>query len=218
MYYFNRRVLVARRILILGVPGVGKTTYARRLAAVNNIPCVTAPEMFQQPNAEIALESLRKGNVIPCAEMHKLMSAHIRSEMAVPGSGDGYVLDGYPTTVAQAVMLDSTPISVTKAYFLRMPYPDGIKKLSSRRTCEKCKRVQEGQPSGMTCEVCSGRVMIRPEDEEQTVRLRLQVFDAQIEPLRQYYASKGVLVEHDVQASSGLKQEIPKFLKLASLS
>ena len=120
---------------------------------------------------------------------------------------NGFILDGFPRTVAQADALYDMGISIDKVISIEVDDDDIIKRLSGRRECSGCRSTYhvDSKPSakGDNCEKCGAPLTIRPDDEPETIKKRLDVYHEQTEALKDYYEGKKIL--HKVCGSNGIE-------------
>lgn len=195
------------RLVLLGAPGAGKGTQAKLLQERLRIPHISTGDIFRSNIAEgtelgnKVKGYLRRGELVP----DQLTIELVTDRLSKSDCKDGFLLDGFPRTIPQARFLDDimekngTPL----LYAVNIKVGDEkiVKRLSSRRVCSSCGRnsqAHEGQDSEKTvCAICGGIVAQRPDDTEATVAERLKVYHDQTEPLIEYYAKQGKLIEID---------------------
>jgi adenylate kinase len=196
------------RLVLLGAPGVGKGTQAdllhRRLgachlstgdvfrAAARNGLCEPTPAMTS------ALEYMRRGELVPDATVWEM----VRERAGCLRCGGGFLLDGFPRTLAQAEALNramqSDKITLDAVVNYELPLTDIIARLSGRRVCEKCKAVthvslQRAGDDGR-CHHCGGHLMQREDDRPEAIAVRMDAYDRSTAPLINFYKGLGLLV------------------------
>lgn len=196
------------QVVLLGPPGVGKGTQGRRLAGERGWALISTGDMLrdaiakQTPLGDAAKKLMDKGLLVP----DDVMIGLVRERTLEPDAREGFVLDGFPRTVPQADALDailrerSRPVD--KVVALTAPDEDLVRRLSARWECPVCRRVYNAlsAPSkdGRHCDDHPDAELIqRVDDTVQTVRKRLEVYQAQTAPLVDYYRVQGRLVEVD---------------------
>jgi adenylate kinase len=194
------------RLILLGPPGVGKGTQARRLAGHFNIPQVATGDMLRshiRDETNLGLEAqsiMAKGKLVPDDVILAMVEARLRESDAI----HGFILDGFPRTVPQGVgltaILERLDVRLDAIVHITV-HPDVIlSRLSSRRTCTQCNAVYNlviNPPRVLgICDVCGGTELIQREDDQpETIRKRLDVYHEQTFPLLAYYQPTGLLRE-----------------------
>ncbi len=200
------------RLIFLGPPGVGKGTQAQRLAAEEGIPQVSTGEILRHavkqgtPLGKQAQGFMDAGKLVP----DEVVIGIIRERVRGAKCAQGYILDGFPRTVAQAEALDQMlPTNgdpgIDHVVSFEVPHADLIRRLSGRRSCPACQAVyhlehappkREGR-----CDTCGGALVQRDDDKPDTVEARLTVYERQTRPLIEYYEKRGLLRRVDASAS-----------------
>jgi len=191
------------RVVLLGAPGVGKGTQAQRLAQRDRTVRISTGDLLREAvrqQTPLGLEAKRymdQGGLVPDAVMIGL----VREQLSARNGHGGYVLDGFPRTIAQADalnrLLDEARDPLEAVINLEVAEPELIRRLSGRRSCPKCQRVYhvESAPSakGANCEACGTALVQRDDDRPETVKNRLKVYHDQTSPLLDYYKERGLL-------------------------
>lgn len=215
-------------IIMLGAPGTGKGTIAGILSKELNIPQVSTGDIFRKNIAEktdlgrLAEGYISKGQLVPDDVTVKLVEDRLKKDDAQ----NGVILDGFPRTVAQAEALDeilkNSNNKVDITINLTTPEEEIIERVINRRICSKCKRVynlvlnppkQEG-----ICDKCGTELTARADDNEETIKSRLQTYFKQTSPLVDYYDKKDNLYSATVSQSINkmgpeVAQDIITYLK-----
>ena len=199
------------KIIMLGAPGAGKGTQAKRIAEQYGIPHVSTGDIFranikeQTPLGMEAKSYMDRGELVP----DELTVKILLDRVAKDDCKNGYVLDGYPRTIPQAEVLDKA-IEETQDpsangadekidFAINVDVPDEniINRMSGRRACLKCGatyHIQYMPPKTEgICDKCQSELVIRDDDKPETVRNRLSVYHEQTAPLIDYYSNKGIL-------------------------
>ncbi len=197
-------------IILLGPPGAGKGTQARRLAQALGLPHVSSGDLFrdhlkrQTPLGRLAQEYMRKGELVP----DEVTIGMVQERLAQPDAARGAILDGFPRTPAQAQALDRLLAERNARLvvpYIRVPEEELVARLSGRLTCRAHGHVfhvrynPPKQPG--VCDYDGSELYQREDDKPETVRRRIQVYQEQTAPLIDYYRQRGVLVEIDGNAA-----------------
>ena len=190
------------KLIFIGPPGSGKGTQAKRLASLHGVPHISTGDMLREAIAdgtELGREAapiMASGALVP----DDLMIGIINDRLAKPDAGRGFILDGFPRTTVQAEKLDtivgngSDPLRV-----LQLLVPDDVlvKRTVLRRSCPECGAIYhlESAPpkSDMVCDRDGAALIHRPDDNEESVRKRLEAFHRQTLPVATFYKAKGNL-------------------------
>jgi adenylate kinase len=196
------------RIILFGPPGVGKGTQAKLLSEEFNIPHISTGDLLraavknQTPLGRQAQKYMEAGNLVPDDIMIEL----IREILTSPWAKRGFILDGFPRTVAQAEALDEMfkelGITLDAVISLRVEHEEVIRRLSGRRMCKTCGRIYSLQQLDLLgdsprCQDCGGELFQRDDDKPETVRHRLEVYTRETKPLKEYYRKTGRFTQID---------------------
>ncbi len=188
------------KLILLGAPGAGKGTQAEIISEKYNIPTISTGNIIRaalKNGTEMGLKAksfIEAGNLVP----DDVVIGIIKERLAENDCENGYILDGFPRTIPQAEALDSLGFDIDIALSIEVADDEIVKRMSGRRVCEKCgasyhTEYKKPQTEGK-CNMCDGNLVIRKDDEPQTVKNRLEVYHEQTEPLKEYYKSCGKLV------------------------
>ena len=198
-------------LILLGPPGAGKGTQAKMMIDKYHLPQISTGDILRAalkertPLGLKAKEYMDKGLLVP----DEVVIDIIRERLKEPDCRNGYILDGFPRTVAQAQALDKVLADMHSAidHVISIEVEKGelIKRLTGRRTCRQCGRgyhvIFDPSLNKDLCDKCQGELYQRDDDNEDTVRNRLDVYDSQTFPLIQYYKDKNLLRSIEGQGS-----------------
>lgn len=191
------------KIIMLGAPGAGKGTQAKKLAAKYSIPHISTGDIFRaniKNGTELGKKAkvyMDQGLLVP----DELVVDLIMDRFQEPDCSNGYVLDGFPRTIPQAEALDAALARNNDRieYAIDVDVADEviIKRMSGRRACVACGATYHivnipTRKEGI-CDVCGKELILRDDDKPETVEKRLKVYHEQTQPLIEYYKGKGVL-------------------------
>jgi adenylate kinase len=191
------------RIILLGPPGAGKGTQAKLLIERLQVPQISTGDMLRAavkdgtPLGRQAKAFMDRGALVP----DDVIIGLVRERLQAPDSARGYILDGFPRTVAQAEALEKTladlRLSLDHVLCLDVPSEDLVVRIAGRRTCRQCGamshvRFSPTKQEGV-CDACGGETYQRDDDREETVRRRLTVYAEQTAPLVRFYEVRGLL-------------------------
>lgn len=185
-------------IVLLGAPGAGKGTQAKFIIEQYGVPQISTGDILRAAVANqtpLGLEAKRymdAGDLVP----DEVVIGLVKDRLAQPDTEKGFILDGFPRTIPQAEALDAELVSLGKSIELALAVevePEKIvARLTSRRTCRDCGYIGS-VADGPVCPKCGGEMYQRDDDNEGTVRNRLDVYARQTAPLVDYYKAKNVL-------------------------
>ncbi|HIS46714.1 MAG TPA: adenylate kinase [Candidatus Scybalocola faecigallinarum] len=195
------------KIIMLGAPGAGKGTQAKKIAEVCNVPHISTGDIFRaniKNGTELgakAKEYMDKGLLVPDELVCDLVVDRIQQS----DCEKGYILDGFPRTIPQAEALTNAlnAIGQKMDYAINIEVPDEniIQRMSGRRACVGCGATYHVvyNPTKVEgiCDACGEALILRDDDKPETVKNRLDVYHEQTQPLIDYYKNEGILVEVD---------------------
>ncbi len=208
------------KLILLGAPGAGKGTQAEILCERYNIPTVSTGAIIR--------ESINSGSelgnkVKTIIEKGQLVSDDIvieiiKERLSKDDCKNGFILDGFPRTIAQAEALDTLGIKIDSVVSIEVEDESIIERLSGRRECSLCRATYHitNNPSskGDVCDKCGAKLIMRKDDEPETIANRLKVYHAETEVLKSFYEAKGLLKKFDgTQEISKITEDIVKALE-----
>ena len=180
---------MAVRLVVLGPPGAGKGTQAERLARERGVPRVSTGDILREAVQVGSALGRAAKSVMARGELvgDDIMIGIVRERLARPDAAAGFILDGFPRTVAQAQALDDTldempPLIVVD---IEVPTEALVSRLSARRICSSCGTL--AAPGVTVCQKCGGALVQRPDDTADVVRERLRVYALETQPLVEFY-------------------------------
>lgn len=195
------------KIIMLGAPGAGKGTQAKKIASKYSIPHISTGDIFRaniKNGTELGKKAktyMDQGLLVP----DELVVDLVVDRVAADDCANGYVLDGFPRTIPQAEALDAALEKMGEAmdYAINVEVPDEniVKRMSGRRACVACGttyHIEHIPPKTEgICDTCGKELVLRDDDKPETVLKRLNVYHEQTQPLIDYYTGKGTLKEVD---------------------
>jgi adenylate kinase len=191
------------RLVLLGAPGAGKGTQAKILVEKYAVPQISTGDLLRAAVAagtalgKEAKSYMDKGELVPDSVVLGMVEERLKQD----DCKKGYILDGFPRNTKQAEALDAMlaglGMSLTAALSVDVPFDDLMKRLTGRRTCKACGQMYNvyfnvSKKDGI-CDKCGGELFQRDDDKEETIKKRLEVYNAQTAPLIDYYGNKGIL-------------------------
>ena len=196
------------RLILFGPPGSGKGTQAKMIAEKHGVPHISTGDILREAvreGSELGRKAepiMKAGGLVP----DDLMIGIIRERLAKPDARKGFVLDGFPRTVPQAEKLDALldeGNGKDRPRVLSLLVPDEVivRRIAGRRSCPSCGAVYhlESAPpkAAGVCDACGAALVSRPDDNEGSVRKRLEAFHRQTVPVAEFYRAKGWLRDVD---------------------
>ncbi|MHB0999745.1 MAG: adenylate kinase [Armatimonadota bacterium] len=188
------------RLVLLGPPGAGKGTQATAISSRYGVPHISTGDILRESVKQgtelgkYAESYMSKGELVP----DEIVIGIVVERIQKPDAVKGFLLDGFPRTVAQAEALDKAlaekDMNLDAVVSLEVDGEEVVRRLSSRRMCPACGAIGTASADGAEkCAACGGEMITRTDDQPDAIRRRLQVYKAQTEPLIDYYEKKGIL-------------------------
>ena len=194
-------------LILLGAPGAGKGTQAEVICKALNIPTISTGNMLRaavKAGTEYGLKAkaaMDAGALVS----DDIVIGILKDRIAEDDAQNGFILDGFPRTVPQAEALDAMGVTIDKVVEINVPDETIKQRLSGRRVCLDCGATYhvDFKPSKAEgiCDVCGKELVIRKDDEPETVLGRLKTYHEQTAPLKDYYSAQGKLVTVEGQES-----------------
>ena len=195
------------KIIMLGAPGAGKGTQAKKIAAKYGIPHISTGDIFRaniKGGTELGMKAksyMDQGQLVP----DDVTIGMLLDRIAEADCENGYVLDGFPRTIPQAECLTDalSKLGSKIDYAIDVDVPDEniVKRMGGRRACVKCGAtyhvVFAAPKTEGVCDTCGEELVLRDDDKPETVQKRLNVYHEQTQPLIDYYTEAGILKEVD---------------------
>jgi adenylate kinase len=202
------------RLVLLGPPGAGKGTQAIHIAAAFDVPRIATGDIFREnvkqgtPLGREAHAYMERGDLVPDDVVIRMVRDRLQRDDVAPG----FLLDGFPRTVPQAVALEdfladvNRPLDVVLRF--QIPEDDVVRRIVHRRVCPACGAVfhLEFAPPKVdgVCDACGGELVHRKDDTEEVVRHRLEEYHRKTEPLEFFYWERGLL--RDIEATGAVDE------------
>ncbi len=195
------------RIILLGPPGAGKGTLAKDLCKELRIPHISTGDLFREAVAagtelgKVVRDILASGKLVP----DEIVNRVVVERLSKDDCSNGFILDGYPRTIAQAEFLENVLSGEGKAIdsviYLQISEETVVRRLTNRRICPKCGRIYNmlSMPPkhDELCDICQVKVVIRDDDKEDVVRNRYKVYEQSTQPLVDFYRNRKLLIRVD---------------------
>ena len=204
-------------LILLGAPGAGKGTQAELLVKKLAIPAISTGNMLREAMAngtelgKQAKQFMDEGSLVP----DELILGIVADRVAQPDCANGFILDGVPRTLAQAVALDMRGVKIDHVVSIEVDDSEIEGRMTGRRVCAKCGAsyhvVANPPKTEGICDGCGGELIIRKDDKPETVRHRLEVYHESTEVLKGFYEMTGRLVKvNGSQSIEGANEDILK--------
>lgn len=187
------------KLILLGPPGAGKGTQAEILSKKLGVETISTGVMLRTAIREgtelgkLAAGYINDGKLVP----DEVVVGIVKDRLSQEDCEKGFILDGFPRTTAQAEALNASGIEIDKVLLVDVSDETIIERLSGRRECKECGTpyhvVYKPSPNGDRC-TCGGELIQRADDNEETVKSRIEIYHQQTEPIKDYYQAQGKLV------------------------
>lgn len=196
------------RLILLGAPGAGKGTQAEVLSQLLSIPTISTGNILRaavKAGTPVGLQAkayMEAGQLVP----DEVIIAIIKERLAEPDCANGYILDGVPRTIPQAEAMEKMGIIIDCALSIEVEDQVIVDRLGGRRVCKDCgatfHMVSHPPKQEGVCDNCGGEVICRKDDAPETVKARLVTYHKETEPLKEFYAQRGLLKTVENQPSA----------------
>ena len=186
------------KLILLGAPGAGKGTQSARISEKYNIPAIATGDILRgaiKEGTELGLSAksyMDAGKLVP----DDVVVGIIKDYLSTDACKNGFILDGFPRSIPQAEALDAMGVKIDVVLSIEVPDEKIISRMSGRRVC-RCGasyHVDYIPPKvENVCDKCGDTLYVREDDKAETVANRLKTFHTQTEPLKEFYAAKGIL-------------------------
>ena len=186
------------KLILLGAPGAGKGTQATRISDKYNWPHISTGDILRKnikENTELGKEAksyIDAGLLVP----DEVVINIVKDRLAQADCKNGYILDGFPRTVAQAEALDKVA-EIDAVINIAVDSSLIVNRITGRRMCACGESYHISMGIGETCPKCGAKLYQRDDDKEETVKARMQVYENQTAPLIDYYNAKGLVIDVD---------------------
>jgi len=195
------------KLILLGAPGAGKGTQADILSEKLGIPTISTGNMLRaaiKNSTPIGLQAeayMKAGKLVP----DEVIIGIIHDRVAEADCANGYILDGVPRTIAQAESLEQAGIVFDAVVSIEISDEEIVERMGNRRVCDHCGAsyhlVAVPPKVEGICDKCGGDLIRRHDDEPETVKHRLDVYHQETEPLKEFYAKRGILKSAENQST-----------------
>ncbi len=187
------------KIVLLGAPGAGKGSQAELISKEYGFTHISTGDAFRSNIAreteigKIAKDYVEKGLLVP----DEIVVEIVKERLAHDDCKKGFILDGFPRTIPQAIALDKI-VKLDCVLNIKVDNEIVIDRISGRRACSGCNQIYHiSTYSKETCDKCGGKLYIRNDDKKETVLNRLEVYNEETAPLIEYYKNKNILFDVD---------------------
>ena len=193
-------MLKQKNLIFVGAPGAGTGTFSALLLERHPMAHISTGDILRDEvkrDTELGREAaklMKEGKLVP----DEVIAGMVRERLAQPDCDNGFILDGFPRTVAQAEALEKMGVNIDKVVEIHVADEAITARMSGRRVCEKCGNSYhiEYKPTKVEgiCDACGGKDVQRDDDKHETVISRLKTYHEKTAPLKDFYAARGKLV------------------------
>ena len=186
-------------LILMGAPGAGKGTQSEKISEKWGIPAISTGDMLRaaiKAGTELgktAKSYMDAGNLVPDEIVIGIIKEYLASDICK----NGFILDGFPRSIPQAEALDAMGVKIDAVLSIEVADEKIVERMSGRRVCTcgaSYHTVYKPSQKDGICDKCGAELFIRPDDAAQTVLKRLNTYHSQTEPLKDFYAKKGILL------------------------
>lgn len=186
-------------LILMGAPGAGKGTQSEKISEKWGIPAISTGDMLRAAIKEgtelgkTAKSYMDAGNLVPDEIVIGIIKEYLASDVC----RNGFILDGFPRSIPQAEALDAMGVKIDAALSIEVADEKIVERMSGRRVCAcgaSYHTVYKPSQKEGVCDKCGAALIIRPDDAPETVLKRLNTYHTQTEPLKDFYAKKGILI------------------------
>ncbi|MCL2045479.1 MAG: adenylate kinase [Oscillospiraceae bacterium] len=187
------------RIIMLGPPGAGKGTQAEALTKKLDIPAISTGDMLRDAVSRETAIGLKAKSFMDAGQLvpDDIIIGIVSERLSNPDCANGYILDGVPRTLVQAEALDQQAVAIDVVLSIEISDEEILERLGGRRACPNCNAIfhitsKPPKEEGI-CDECGTELIIRQDDNPETIKNRLDTYHKETKPLKEYYESKGLL-------------------------
>ena len=186
-------------LILMGAPGAGKGTQSARISEKFNIPAIATGDILRgamKAGTELGLSAksyVEAGKLVP----DEVVIGIIKEYLSTDACKNGFILDGFPRSIPQAQALEDMGVRIDAVLSIEVADEKIVERMSGRRVCScgaSYHVVYKAPKTADVCDVCGAALYVRADDAEETVLNRLSTYHAITEPLKDYYAAKGILI------------------------
>ena len=186
------------KLILLGAPGAGKGTQATRISDKYNLPHISTGDILRKNIKEGTKLGVQAKSYIDAGQLvpDEVVINIVNDRLQQADCSDGYILDGFPRTVAQAEALDKVA-KIDAVINIAVDASLIVNRITGRRMCACGESYHISMGIGDTCPKCGAKLYQRDDDKEETVKARMQVYETQTAPLIDYYTAKNLVIDVD---------------------